>query len=307
MILEQCVKKFFMELYQLKSFVVVAKTCNVTRAAEQLFTTPPSVSNHIRQLEQEFGLSLFTRTSKGMFITSQGEKLLAAAQEILDKEMQITRLAEQAKKDISGSVLFGINSDPEFLRISRVIDRVYKDFPGIRLEVVPSFTGEIIDHVGNGKMTCGYTFGPVKENGVLTLSLSDVDLVIGIPAEPYKEMQHAPLKEVASLPWIVPENNCPSLKRVQSSLADRGIELTNRVFANDDITKTALVKKGAAVCVLERTEAAPFVDAGSIVLWQGPDQFKSELSFIYPASRAKDLLIKTMISIVSSVWELSPA
>lgn len=306
-ICEQYVKKFFMELYQLKTFAVVARTCSVTRAAEQLFTTPPSVSNHIRQLEENLGVTLFTRTPKGMFITSQGGKLLTAAQGILDKEKELYLLAEQAKKQISGSVLLGINSDPEFLRVSDIVDRVYKDYPGIRLEVVPSSTGEIIDCVEKGDMTCGYAFGPVKENGITALFLSEVDLVIGIPAKQYKKMQTAPLKNLAGLPWIVPENNCPSLKVVQSYMADLGIELADRVFANDDITKNTLVKKGAAVCVLERSEALPFVESGSIVLWQGPDKFTSTLSFVYPASAAQDLIIKTMISIVNSVWGISPA
>ncbi len=51
-----------MEFHQLTSFVTVARTGNLTRAAAELNTTPPAVSTHIRQLEEELGLVLFTRT-----------------------------------------------------------------------------------------------------------------------------------------------------------------------------------------------------------------------------------------------------
>ncbi len=291
-----------MELYQLKTFSVVAQTGNVTKAAQKLNTTPPSVSNHIRQLEEEFDTPLFTRTPKGMVITSQGTQLLEQAQEIIAGAEKLTLQAKQIKKNIHGAVTLGINADPSFLKIPGIIDKVYKDFPGIQLEIVTSCTGDIMAEVEKKEMTCGYAFGPVKENGVSSIFLCDVTLVIGIP-KLFAQKKRAPLKEIAALPWIVPEKNCPNLWQVRSHLSNQGVDLSNKVFANDDITKTALVKKGAAVCVLEKNEAQPFIQSNVIVPWQGPDTFKNTLSFVFAADRRDDLLIQTILSIVRKVWE----
>ncbi|MES9912641.1 MAG: LysR family transcriptional regulator, partial [Candidatus Sedimenticola sp. 4PFRAG1] len=54
-----------MELYQLKTFVKVADEGHLTRAAEQLFTSQPAISAHIKALEEELGVVLFQRTPKG--------------------------------------------------------------------------------------------------------------------------------------------------------------------------------------------------------------------------------------------------
>ena len=292
-----------MELYQLKTFVTVAQTSSVTRAAEKLNTTPPSVSNHIRQLETEFNMALFTRTSKGMFITSQGDELLVQAKGILDSADRMSATASKLKKDIIGSVALGINADPLFLKVSEIIDVVYKDFPGIQLEIVTSSTGEIIADVGNDRMTCGYAFGKVKGNGVVSVFLRHVNLLIALPTALCAENKDAPLKKLADLPWIVPKKYCPFLELVQSTLQKQDVELGNTVFANDDITKIALVNRGEAVCVLEENEAIPFVSSGVITPWQGEETFTSPLSFVYAESRRNDLPVRTILSIVTKIWQ----
>jgi DNA-binding transcriptional LysR family regulator len=146
-----------MEFHQLTSFVTVARTGNVTRAAAELNTTPPAVSIHIRQLEEELGLVLFTRTSRGMHLTSEGE----------------------------------------------------------------------------------------------------------------------------------------------------GMELENRIFSNDDITKAAFIEQGLAVSVLELSEANGYVQREKAFLWQGEDRFETPLFFVYSRQRAEDRLIRTVTACLTDTWKLS--
>ena len=69
-----------MEIYQLKTFVAVAAEGNLTRAADRVFTSPPAVSAQLKALEDELGVRLFDRNSRGMSLTSAGEQLLHEAQ-----------------------------------------------------------------------------------------------------------------------------------------------------------------------------------------------------------------------------------
>lgn len=297
-----------MELYQLNTFAVVAKTSNVTRAAELLNTTPPSVSNHIRQIEEELDIKLFTRTPKGMFITSQGEQLLDKVNHILQSTQDLKDLAIELKSNVKGKVSLGINSAPEYLKIPEIIDQNIMEFPDIKLEIVPSSTGLILDGIEQGSMDCGFAFGPLKENGIHAIHLSGVDLIIAIPQKFKKDYQKAPIEALTGLPWLVPENRCPFLKRVQDHLNNLGLTLEDKVFANDDITKQTLVNKGVAVCVLEQSEAQPFIQDKIIVPWngkgKGKDRFESSLSFVYPNRRCNDVLISAMVSIIKKVWKV---
>ena len=76
-----------MELYQLKTFVAVAKEGHLTRAAKSLHTSQPAVSAHIKALEAELEIALFDRTPKGMDLTAAGKRLLDQAQTILERAL----------------------------------------------------------------------------------------------------------------------------------------------------------------------------------------------------------------------------
>ncbi|PJR87320.1 hypothetical protein CN878_22665 [Ochrobactrum sp. 695/2009] len=65
-----------MEIYQLRTFLAVARCQHLTRASEQLHISQPAVSKHIKALEEELGLKLFERTASGVFLTRSGRDIL---------------------------------------------------------------------------------------------------------------------------------------------------------------------------------------------------------------------------------------
>lgn len=80
-----------MKLSQLQYFQAVCKYNNVTRAAEELHITQPSVSNAIRELEAEFGVNLFHRLNKRLTLTKEGDCFLAGVNEILKKSENLSQ------------------------------------------------------------------------------------------------------------------------------------------------------------------------------------------------------------------------
>ncbi len=74
-----------MDFKQLESFVTIAKVKSFSKAAEKLFLTQPTISNHIHNLEKELGTALFNRTNKNISLTNAGEILFKYAVSILNK------------------------------------------------------------------------------------------------------------------------------------------------------------------------------------------------------------------------------
>lgn len=292
-----------MELYHLKTFTIVAKMQNLTRAATKLNTTPPSISNHIKLLEEELGLKLFTRTSKGMELTSQGKPLLSKAQNILQESDEFFKIAETMQSDIQGHIRFGINADPEYLKIPETINSIYKKYPKLNIEILTSNTGEIMQLIEAGKMDCGFAFGEHNIKNLESIFLVKVDLLIVIPIQFKKKFFDSSIEKIADLPWIVPTNLCPLLEQVKAFLDSKGAKLSNKVFANDDITKLAFLDQGIAVSIMEKNEALKLSKKNKVFIWQGPEKFTSSLSFLYSKDKSEDHLIETMTSFVKKTWK----
>ena len=93
-----------MESARCKAFMYAADTGSFTKAAERLNYTPSGVSQLVGALENETGLTLLRRTRKGVTLTPDGEILLPAVREFLEKENRIYELAAEVKGLLVGSV-----------------------------------------------------------------------------------------------------------------------------------------------------------------------------------------------------------
>lgn len=87
-----------MELHELEYFVTIAQLGNITRAAQQLYVTQPTLTKSLQRLEEETGLPLFQRTGRRLVLTYAGERFLARAKELLS----VKRALEAEMADIRG-------------------------------------------------------------------------------------------------------------------------------------------------------------------------------------------------------------
>ena len=87
-----------MNLLHLKYAVVIAETNSMTKAAEKLFTAQPNLSRAIKELENTLGITLFRRTSKGIYPTPQGEEFLGYARKVLSQVDEIEAMYQHGSK-----------------------------------------------------------------------------------------------------------------------------------------------------------------------------------------------------------------
>ena len=90
-----------MTITQLKYVITIAESSSITEAAQKLYMTQPSLSAAVRELEREYGIEIFNRTSRGISLTNDGSEFLAYARQIVDQ----SRLLEQrySKKSLPAS------------------------------------------------------------------------------------------------------------------------------------------------------------------------------------------------------------
>ena len=80
-----------MTLQQLKYVITVAEKGTVSEAAKTLFISQPSLTNAIKELENELQIEIFIRTNKGVIVSNEGEELLGYARQIIEQTQVVRR------------------------------------------------------------------------------------------------------------------------------------------------------------------------------------------------------------------------
>ena len=305
-----------MELYQLRSFVAVAEENSITHAAKRLYTTPPSVSAHIKALEEEFGVVLFERTAKGMTLTPRGSVLLDKAQRVLQATRELVNHAARMQDVVMGPLALGVNAPPAFLRIPSVLNRLQAEAPGIELELTASSTGDILPALQSQKLDAGFVFGPVADNEpVETYFLDTVSLAVAAPAAWRDRITETSWAELAQLPWIDSGPDCPFQAVIDDLFDERGLTYECAAATSDEATRCDLVAAGAGLSLVlrgevasnapnQRTPAASDSEAIALVDLASADSepITTPLSIAHHETRSGDPLIEALVDTIVATW-----
>lgn len=290
-----------MELHHLKTFVIVAEERNLTRAADRLYMTPPSVSAHIKALEDELGVTLFVRKPQGMEITEHGEILRVKAEKILNSTREMVNLSKKLQASLTGTTRIGLSATSVYQRAAKLISQMQKEHPDIELTFNASCTHKIIQGLKNHSMDAGYMFGAIEDEAITGYELDIADLVITAPAAWKDQVAEAGWKEIAALPWIGSSYYCPFQTAAEKLFKKRKLAMNHVVWMDDEFNKCALVEAGVGLALLERSEAEQAALGGKIFIWK-TEPIKCKLSWVYLRNRGDDPLIAALTAEVLNIW-----
>jgi len=148
------------DMTALRSFVAVADTGGVTRAAGFLNLTQSAVSMQLKRLEESFDRALLDRSSRRIALTAEGEQLLGYGRRMLALNDEVfSRLTDHA---FEGEVTFGVPADIVYPHIPSVLQRFAVEFPRVRVQLISSYTNRLKRQFAHGECDLILT----TENGV---------------------------------------------------------------------------------------------------------------------------------------------
>jgi aminoethylphosphonate catabolism LysR family transcriptional regulator len=121
-----------MKARQLRVFYAIARTGSFSGAAAQLALTQPAISDHIRKLEEAYGIRLFTRSSRGATLTDVGRRLMAVAERLLEAEAEADQLLSRTGSLKEGTLVVGADAAIHALAAVRHFRETY---PGIAVRI----------------------------------------------------------------------------------------------------------------------------------------------------------------------------
>lgn len=138
-----------MELRVLRYFLAVARYQNMTKAAQELLVSQPTLSKQLTDLENELGVKLFYRDHRSMTLTDQGRYLQSRAKEIVELADQ-TANNIQVGNNISGTLSIGAGESMAMNRIMQVIDVITQKYSDIKIKLISGNADEMKNALWNG-------------------------------------------------------------------------------------------------------------------------------------------------------------
>ncbi|HUF86724.1 MAG TPA: LysR family transcriptional regulator [Thermohalobaculum sp.] len=138
-----------LDLTALRSFVTVAETGGVTRAAHRLHLTQSAVSMQLKRLEESLGQPLLDRSGRGVALTAQGEQLLSYGRRML--ALNDEAMARMTDKAYEGEIRLGVPSDIVYPQIPEVLRRFDREFPRMRVNLLSSYTYKLKELFHKGR------------------------------------------------------------------------------------------------------------------------------------------------------------
>ena len=139
-----------MEIRTLRYFLAVAREENMTRAAEQLHVTQPTLSKTLKALEDELGKKLFTRHSFSIRLTEEGVLLRNRADDLVSMADKITQEFVTLDDITGGDIYLGMAESYQIRQLARAIREFRKQYPGLRYHITSGDTEQVTEKLDKG-------------------------------------------------------------------------------------------------------------------------------------------------------------
>jgi DNA-binding transcriptional LysR family regulator len=235
-----------MNTNDLKIFEAVAANGSFTKAAAAMFTVQSNVTARIKNLEDEFGTELFTRTSRKVELTPGGQTLMQYCK-------QIGHLVEEAKNNIqnsnkvNGNLKIGCIETTMALKVPEILNRFEEDYPEVELEFKSDMRNDLINDVLNYKLDAAFVSAPVNVNGLEHINIKEEQLVI-LTASNGAKLTELLLKQPLKI--IVFDEGCIFRARLESWLSSRGIVRYKSIVLNSIEGIINFVEAGLGISLL---------------------------------------------------------
>ncbi|TWR24980.1 LysR family transcriptional regulator [Mucilaginibacter achroorhodeus] len=254
-----------MELRQLKYFIKAAELHNFTEAANQLFISQSTLSQQIKQLEDELGILLFDRIGKRVRLTEGGHLFLPYAQRTAKDAEDGRNILKDLMNLQTGTLTIGVTYGLIHVLTKAIVDFSEK-IPGVTLEIGFGTTKELLIKLADGNIDLMLSFLPVQQSATyISEKLFSSCLALIVHQDhPCAKNQHLSLKKLETLPLILPSTGYSIRDFFNKMVSKHQVSLNVRMEVNDINMLLQLVNTGKWCTVLMGSSVSQFPDLKAI-------------------------------------------
>ena len=206
-----------MTLRHLYIFIAVYQEMSITKAAERLHLAQPRVSQAVKELEEEYGVRLFERLNRKLFVTEKGERLY-------DYAVHLLELSQEMEEDLlssgnGGRIRLGSSITAGAFLVPERAARFQEHYPECRLEVSVQNSGKVIRQVLKNELDLGVIEDRAEEEMLVKIPFREDRLYFLCGAShPLAEKEQVSLEEICSFPLFLREKGSASREITENYL-----------------------------------------------------------------------------------------
>lgn len=195
-----------MELRTLRYFLAAAQEENITKAADILHVTQPTLSRQMMDLERDLGVTLMLRGKNGLTLTDDGIFFRQRAQEIVELADRLEKSFVERQNNISGMVVIGASETVGSQTLARLIKEFSRKYPAVQFTLYNETVDNIKDRLDKGLVDIGLLLEPVDVTKFDYVRLSQQDIwgLLVRDDHPLTEKESLTADDVAPYPLILP-------------------------------------------------------------------------------------------------------
>jgi DNA-binding transcriptional LysR family regulator len=247
-----------MDIHQLRVFTSVFKNKSFSKASEELHLTQPTISDHVKTLEEELDCNLFDRLGRTIIPTKEAEVLYSYALEIIEKTNTIKEVISQTRKEIKGELIIGASTIPGTYLLPSIMAEFQRKYPSVSFQILVSDSRGIIDKVSKHELLLGIVGAKLDDEQINYIPFVEDELIV-VSSPSMIKSNSITLKGLTKFPMVLREEGSGTRREVEKILEGKGISLGGikiaGIFGSTDAIKQA-VKAELGISILSKLSVA---------------------------------------------------
>jgi DNA-binding transcriptional LysR family regulator len=257
-----------MDFRRLEVFQKVFELRSFSRAGQVLLLAQPTVSEHIRLLEEDLKLTLLDRQGREVVPTKAGELLYGYSKQLTGLRQETLRAMQQFLDKGRGELLIGGSNIPGQYLLPVILGKFKEKYPHVRVQVLIDDTRNMVEKVLAGAIELGVVGARVEQRQI-SCTLLTKDELVGIQPANFPAGQKKPLdpRQLLSLPFIMRERGSGTRRSIETALEKIGLNpdelLVVAELGSSEAVRQA-VKAGLGVSIISRRSVEEDLAAGLV-------------------------------------------
>ncbi len=281
---------------ELRYFIEIAHTSNLSRAAERLGVSQPTLTLAIRRLEDSFGQPVFVRSKTGVRLTKAGNKLLLKARFLFDEWEKIKSTANEEEAELRGIYTIGCHPSVALYSLPEFMPRLIKTYAQLEFKLSHKLSRHITEDVISSRLDFGIVVNPVEHPDLVIKQLLNDEVTFWISEKQKKVMPGMPL---------IFDPELIQAQTLMKLLHKKGISFDRTIESSSLEVISALVGGGCGVGVIPGRVAATNKSLNLVRVSPQWPVFADKVCLIYRADSQRSEASKKIISCISQALQAS--